>query len=69
MADRITRNAPEDFAGAFVIVAPDGTQKSALILDNTQSPAAFWGTLISTAQIALNEINDQERMATSYGRR
>lgn len=68
MAERIGKNAPEDFAGAFVIVTPDGKSKSTLLLDNSQSAAAFWGLLQSVAEIALAEINDAERLGNSYGR-
>jgi hypothetical protein len=69
MADRIKKNSAEDFAGAFVIVSPDGTTKQSLILDNSQSAAAFWGVLMSTAQIALAEIEAHERGVNPYGRR
>ena len=69
MSARIAKNDPEDFAGAFVIVTPDGKSKSLLVLDNSQSAAMFWGLLQSTAQIALNEIQDAERAGNSYGRR
>jgi len=69
MSARIGKNDPADFAGAFVIVAPDGKSKSTLLLDNSQSAAAFWALLQSTAQIALTEIDAQERMGQSYGRR
>ncbi len=69
MSARITRNDPLDFAGAFVIVTPDGKAKSTLLLDNSQSAAAFWGLLQSTATIALQEIEDSDRMGQSFGRR
>lgn len=69
MSARIARNDPLDFAGAFVIVTPDGKAKSTLLLDNSQSAAAFWGILKSTAEIALQEVEDEQRMAQSYGRR
>lgn len=69
MSARIAKNDPLDFAGAFVIVTPDGKAKSTLLLDNSQSAAAFWGLLQSTATIALQEIEDGERMGNSYGRR
>lgn len=69
MSARIARNDAADFAGAFVIVTPDGKSKSTLLLDNSQSAAAFWGLLQSTAQIALNEIQEAERAGNSYGRR
>lgn len=69
MSARIHRNDAADFAGAFVIVTPDGKSKSTLLLDNSQSAAAFWGLLQSTAQIALAEIQDGERLGQSYGRR
>lgn len=68
MSARIRKNDATDFAGAFVIVTPDGKAKSTLLLDNSQSAAAFWGLLQSTAQIALQEIEDGGRMGQSYGR-
>jgi len=69
MAERIAKNAAEDFSGAFVIVPPDGKQKSLLVLDNSQSAAIFWGLLRTTAEIALSEIQEAERLGQSYGRR
>ena len=69
MSARIERNDAGDFAGAFVIVTPDGKSKSLLLLDNSQSAAAFWGLLKSTAEIALQEVEDEQRMGQSYGRR
>lgn len=63
MAERIKANAGDAFGGAFVIVAPDGSLLSTLILDPSSNPAMFWGTIKGKADIALSELEQQERAA------
>jgi hypothetical protein len=54
-AEQIDRNAGGSFAGAFVIVAPDGKVSSTLLLDATPNPAAFWSLVQTKAAIAIAE--------------
>jgi hypothetical protein len=44
-----------------VVVAPDGTVHDLLILDSNATPAIFYSTLQTRVQIALAEIEDQQR--------
>jgi hypothetical protein len=58
-----------DFAGAFVIVPPDGKPQTLLMLDNAQNEAIFWSTLKTRADIALSEIEEASRAGQFGGRR
>lgn len=69
MADKIDLNAGNGFAGAFVVVTPDGEAHDTLLLDTRANAAAFWSLLQTRAQIALTEIADAERPGQQYGRR
>ncbi len=67
-ADQIDRNAGGSFAGAFVIVAPDGTVSSTLLLDATPNPAAFWSLVQTKAAIAIAEAEaDQRQGGAGFG--
>jgi hypothetical protein len=68
MALRIERNKPEDFCGAFVIVTPDGDKSELLLLNNQKNAAVFWSLLKTTAEIALSEIEMNERQAGQFRR-
>jgi hypothetical protein len=70
MADKIDTNRENGFAGAFVIVAPDGSAHSALLLDDAADAAMFWSTIKTRVDIAIGEIEANERQGASpYGRR
>lgn len=62
MADRIDLNAEQGFGGAFVIMPPGADQKARvlLMLDNAENPAMFWAALQTTAQLALQELQQEE---------
>lgn len=61
VADKIDLNISNGFGGAFVVVAPDGSVHDLLILDSNATPAIFYSTLQTRVQIALAEIEDQQR--------
>jgi hypothetical protein len=63
MAARINLNAEQGFGGAFVIVPPGDEPKPRvmLMLDNSENPAMFWSNLQTTAQIALQELQNEEQ--------
>lgn len=73
MAERIERNDAAEFGGAFVLVPPglasDMKPVEMLILDPNADAAQFWGTLMTRAKIALDEIEQAQRGAGVYGRR
>ena len=61
MAGKIVANMHNGFAGAFVIVPPGGEPKDMLILDSKANPAIFWSTLKTMVDIALAEIEAEQR--------
>lgn len=61
MADKIATNASNGFAGAFVIVPPDGEPHEMLLLNNAQSLVMFWSLVQATAKMAVEAIEEQER--------
>lgn len=52
MADRIDRNDPKEFAGAYLLIAPDGTVLSHLFVNPGGDASSFWGFVLSAVQIA-----------------
>ena len=71
MAARIDLNAEQGFGGAFVIVPPgeEAKPRVLLMLDNAENPAMFWAALQTTAQIALQELANEEQRAGFGGLR
>ena len=67
MADRIDLNKGEGFAGAFVLMPPDGEAIQTLLLDNIGHAAVFWSMLKTQCLMALDEIDQKERMG-KFGR-
>ncbi len=67
MAAKIDRNLKADFAGAFVIVAPDGSVASLLTLDPSASPVIMWSNIQTKAEMMLREVKDAEEQKTSTG--
>lgn len=68
MAAAIERNAEGSFAGACVLVAPDGEIISMLFMDQSAEPALFWGTVKSKIQIALDKLERAEQGAMGFRR-
>ena len=68
MADKIDLNHENGFAGAFVIAPPEGEPIELLLLNNQQSPAVFWSLLKTTAEMALVEIQENEKQQGGWGR-
>lgn len=61
VADKVETNRDNGFAGAFVIVPPDGEPQDLLLLDGNASPIIFWSTLKTRVDIALAELEQNER--------
>jgi hypothetical protein len=60
MAERIDLNLDTEFAGALVIVPPQGGKPiEFLAINPDQDPAAFWGTAQAFVQRAMQQIEDQ----------
>ena len=64
MAARLARN-PDEFAGAYVIVAPDGSVISTAIINPEGDEASFWGFVSSAVQIAGTEA--QTKLEGQFG--
>ncbi len=69
MSLRVTHNADEGFAGAFVIVPPQGDPVEMLVLNSTPNAAVFWSLLKTTAEMAIAEIEDKQRASQGFGYR
>ena len=54
MAARIRAIQPEDFNGALVLVAPDGTEIT-LMMQGTRDEVVFWSTAKSKIEIAATD--------------
>jgi len=63
MADDCERNDTDRFAGAFVIVPPEGEPMEFLFMNNRRDTAAFFTALGGQVKQAVDEI-DQERKNT-----
>lgn len=70
MAERITKNAPEEFGGAFVVVPPKdaGEALEVLVLDPRQDPAQFWIFLKTKAETEIANLDAKQRAQGAFGR-
>ena len=71
LADRISQNDGASFGGAFLVAPPEGGGDilSTLIIDSRVDPAQFFALLKTKCEMALNELLDQQRNQTAFGRR
>lgn len=69
MAARIDLNVEQGFGGAFVIVPPGEEPKTRtlLMLNNTEDASMFWSSLLTTCQIALQDIAKEEEQNAGFG--
>ncbi len=70
MARRICTNGSQDFAGAVVIVTPDGRIAIDLLsLDPSHDEVAFWGQVAARVEAAKNEclMNEQAKQGGAFG--
>lgn len=63
MATLIHENENESFAGAFVIVPPNGEPPIELLLLTAPDPAMFWSMIKTKAEIAMQELAAKEQQA------
>jgi hypothetical protein len=66
-AERIERNPPSDFGGAFVITPPSGEAIHGLLV-GTVDEATFWSIIKTKIEIALLEAADRERQQKPFQR-
>lgn len=71
MADNIDHNKGAPFGGALVIVPPDngGEPVSTLILDQTGDAAQFWAAVKFKAELAIQELSNQQRANQAFAPR
>jgi hypothetical protein len=70
MAARIERNEASEFAGALLLVPPDGGDPVELLLVNPAHDLAFfWSTIHSKVQVAAREFEERARSNDPFGRR
>lgn len=67
MAARIRKNADEGFAGAFVVVSPDGEIISNLFLNSAKDIAMFWANLKMVAESAIDEVTRKQVASQQRG--
>jgi hypothetical protein len=67
MAAKIKDNENNGFAGAFVIVPPEGAAQDMLMLDSSANPSIFWSTLKVRVEIALAELDAEQRQGGMGG--
>lgn len=61
LADEVEKNDPARFGGCYLIIPPTGEERDLLILNAKQDVSLFWASVKTTCEIALAEMQDQER--------
>lgn len=71
MAERIGRMAEGDFAGAILVVPPDGEPVEMLVVDPKRNAGHFWMAAKSRVDAAFAEFTakSREQQMGVYGRR
>lgn len=70
MADRIDRNDPKEFAGAMLVVPPDGGEPITMLLIRPDHDLAmFWATVGSMIAVAAREFEEKARSNDPFARR
>lgn len=67
LADKIERNKPEDFGGAFLIIPPDG-EPIASILVGQPDLASFFAVVSGKLQVAVNAADEKSKRQQAFGR-
>jgi hypothetical protein len=69
MAARIDKNDPADFAGAMLLVPPEGGEPIELLLVNpARNLAMFWSTVSAMVQVAAREFEERARSNDPFRR-
>ena len=73
MADRLEKNDPKEFNGAFLIVPPstDGTDLvvDGIYVSTTPREAVFWSSLAGQVEVALKTVESGAKSGGGFGRR
>ena len=65
-ADKIEKNAADDFSGAFLIVPPNGEPISGLLIDAEKNMGTFFAVVKSKLEAAIDQINEAQRRSTGF---
>lgn len=65
IADKIERNKPEDFGGAFMVVSPDGDTISGMLVGDTDL-VTFWSLIKAKIDIAINTASDKQKVNRGF---
>jgi hypothetical protein len=69
MAARIERNEASEFAGALLVVPPEGGEMIAILLvDPQRDMAHFWSTVAAKVTIAAREFEERARINDPFRR-
>lgn len=69
MAERIERNTEADFAGAMLIVPPQGDPIAVMLADPTQDKEAFLALCAGKLQVATQEYAVSKPQGGNWGQR
>ena len=67
-AAKIEKNDEKDFAGAFLIVPPNGDPASGIMVGEADT-AMFFGLLKAKIEVVVTTIDNEAKKAQSFGRR
>ena len=65
-ADRIEKNAPEDFSGAFLIIPPTGEPICGLLIDQAPDVNTFFAVTKSKIDAAVDVLNERQRQSNGF---
>jgi hypothetical protein len=65
LADKIDRNPPEDFGGAFLVIPPTGDPITGLIVSSNDLET-FFGLVKTKLDVAVDRINEAQRMQPGF---
>jgi len=69
MAERIEKNAPAEFAGALLVVPPDGVEPIEILLVNPKRDLAFfWASVGGAVTTAAREFEERARSVDPFRR-
>jgi hypothetical protein len=65
-ADKIEKNAPEDFSGFFVVIPPVGDAISSLLIDQENDVNTFFAVVKSKIDDAVEALNTKQRQKSQW---
>jgi hypothetical protein len=65
LADKIERNRPEDFGGAFLIIPPEGDPVSGILVGSVDL-VTFWSLLKSKMDNAIADADNKNKINRAF---